>query len=117
MYNRYSELTRVKRAFAVRPVDSGLISFLSISIRTIAFLMRHHEFRLVTRVITNAPTSVLVVVRGGAACRENLPRWYPGNWRGQGNAGYGAILFDQTLAASYPAVPSPESRNAHGRVG
>ena len=74
MYNRHSELTRVERAFAVRTIDSSFISFLPIIIRPIAFLMRHHEFRLVARVISNAPTSVLVAVRGPAARRENLLR-------------------------------------------
>jgi hypothetical protein len=79
MYSRYFELTRVERAFAVRTIDSCFISFLPIIIRAIAFLMRHREFRLVTCVITNAPTSVLVAVHGTAAPWENLLRWYPGN--------------------------------------
>jgi hypothetical protein len=79
MYNRYSELSRVERAFAVRTIDSGFISFLPIIIRAIAFLMRHHEFRIVTRVVTNAPTIVLVAGRGPAARRDNLLQWYPGN--------------------------------------
>jgi len=76
MYNRYSEFTRVGRAFTVCTTDFGFGSFLPIFIRAIAFLMRDREFRLVTRDVTNAPTSVLVAVRAPAARREYLVRWY-----------------------------------------
>lgn len=81
MHHRYYELTSVERAFTVRTTDFGFCSILPVTIRAIAFLMRHYEFRLLSCVITNAPTSVLVAVRAPAARRDNLVRWYTGNWR------------------------------------
>lgn len=68
-HDRFAGLTRADGTFAVRATDFGLLPFLPIAVHIgIAVLGRQREFRLVTRVVTHTPASVLVVIRTPTIC-------------------------------------------------